>query len=491
MSLRQPTRQPPDDQPIPALKIAPRLQPAGEGPSISLIPSMGVLAGIIALLAAVAAAAAIFTVIHRSHTSHQAARSAVAPSVRVHPMWPRSRRVPIATSSDSAVTSGGARLVLAGEPKPKLKLKPVVSKPPATPHSTVASYTHDLSLSNLTSLADGASSYEPPAYLADTYRTVAARYQVPWQLLAAVEYIDGGYANAIAGSSSKVLAAVGKSVSASAQIAVNEHVLARAVTAAAQPSAALVTAAHQLAADGAAQSPGQAVYKFTNDSATTEQQALTLTQAMSAPAVTSSAGPKLKLVAMENEAKLLNGIPYSWGGGHENPAWVVSSGYDCSGFVSDVLHAAGYLNSPQTTQTLPGSAGILKGPGKYVTIYDRTVATVKIWVKKKKTVTVKKAVNPATIGVHVVKGRKANSSSSVSITLPKWVGEWKTMKITKLVPSLDNNNDDEHVIIDLDGQWWESGGSTADGGAAMVHPIANPSTGYLKSFNKILHPSGL
>ena len=61
---------------------------------------------------------------------------------------------------------------------------------------------------------------------------------------------------------------------------------------------------------------------------------------------------------MENEARLLNGIPYSWGGGHQNPAWVVSSGYDCSGFVSDILHSAGYLSSPQTTQTLPAAKGL-------------------------------------------------------------------------------------------------------------------------------------
>ena len=65
------------------------------------------------------------------------------------------------------------------------------------------------------------------------------------------------------------------------------------------------------------------------------------------------------------------------------------------------------------------------------------------------------------------------------------------MKLTKLVPSADTTNNDEHVIIDLDGQWWESGGSSADGGAADVHPIIDPNPGYLKSFNRILHPQGL
>jgi hypothetical protein len=47
------------------------------------------------------------------------------------------------------------------------------------------------------------------------------------------------------------------------------------------------------------------------------------------------------------------------------------------------------------------------------------------------------------------------------------------------------------VIIDLDGQWWESGGSSSDGGAAGVHRIAKLSSAYLATFNLVLHPQGL
>ena len=169
----------------------------------------------------------------------------------------------------------------------------------------------------------------------------------------------------------------------------------------------------------------------------------------------------------------------------------VGAGYDCSGFVSQVLHSAGYLSSPDTTQTLPGTAGIVNGPGKYVTLYDRTIATLKIWVKKLKMVTKREMVNPASAGVHVTRRQNANSLDAVQMRVPKWVGEWKTIHITKLVRSADTSNNDEHVIIDIDGHWWESGGSSADGGAASVHPILNPSPGYLKSFNRILHPQGL
>jgi hypothetical protein len=309
-------------------------------------------------------------------------------------------------------------------------------------------------------------------------------------VLAALEYVQGGYTNAIAGASAPAAQAAAAAAGVDGQRAVNSHVLTSALAATSQPSTALVSVARQLAADGVAQSPAAALYKYLGTSATSGQAVLTLAQAIGVSAVTPTAGPMLKLVAMRAEAQLLNGIPYLWGGGHGSPAWVVGSGYDCSGFVSEVLHAGGYLNAPQTTQTLPGLAGIANGPGKYVTIYDRTIATVRVWTKKKKIVTIKQAKNPDAAGVHVVKGRQANSNS-VSIQLPKWVGEWTTLHLTKLVPSADTTNNDEHVIIDLDGQWWESGGSTADGGGADVHQIVDPSPGYLKTFNRILHPSGL
>jgi cell wall-associated NlpC family hydrolase len=130
--------------------------------------------------------------------------------------------------------------------------------------------------------------------------------------------------------------------------------------------------------------------------------------------------------AMTTEADALVGQPYVWGGGHSG--WGPQSGYDCSGFVSKVLHAAGYLSTPQDTQTLPQAAGIESGPGQYVTIYDRT----------------------------------------------------------------DAGLGSDHVIIDLDGQFYESGGeSGAWGGGGGVAKIGTPSAAYLASFNQVLHPAGL
>lgn len=145
-----------------------------------------------------------------------------------------------------------------------------------------------------------------------------------------------------------------------------------------------------------------------------------------APMTGSLAGAPAQVQAMVNEANSLIGKPYVWGGGHSG--WGPQSGYDCSGFVSAVLHAGGYLSAPQDTQTLPGQPGILDGPGQYVTIYDRTDA-----------------------------GMSA-----------------------------------DHVIIDIGGQFYESGGEQgAWGGGGGVEKIATPPQSYLATFNRVLHPEGL
>jgi cell wall-associated NlpC family hydrolase len=132
-----------------------------------------------------------------------------------------------------------------------------------------------------------------------------------------------------------------------------------------------------------------------------------------------------KLADMTKAANSLVGKPYVWGGGHES---FKSAGYDCSGFVSAVLHAGGYLKTPQTTQTLAQQPTIANGPGKFVTVYDRTDAGI---------------------------------------------GE-------------------DHTIINLNGAWYEAGGQSGPwGGGGGVERIQKPSSEYLGSFNRQLHPLGL
>jgi cell wall-associated NlpC family hydrolase len=153
------------------------------------------------------------------------------------------------------------------------------------------------------------------------------------------------------------------------------------------------------------------------------------TAAPAAPAAAVGGGAGLPQVqSMIGMADSLLGKPYVWGGGHAG--FGPSSGYDCSGFVSAVLHAGGYLTQPATTDTLPGQSGILPGPGQFVTIYDRPDGSV-----------------PGASG---------------------------------------------HVIIDIGGQFYESGGETgAWGGGGGVAKIATPTAAYLATFPTVLHPSGL
>ena len=58
-------------------------------------------------------------------------------------------------------------------------------------------------------------------------------------------------------------------------------------------------------------------------------------------------------------------LPYSWGGGHGS---FTASGYDCSGSVSYVLHAAGLLGTPEDSSGLMSYGK--QGRGRYVTIYS-------------------------------------------------------------------------------------------------------------------------
>ncbi len=360
---------------------------------------------------------------------------------------------------------------------------------PVTASAVVAS-PHVLSGTELVSLASGATSYDPAPALVGDYRAAAARYRIPWRLLAAVEYVTGGYGDVRAGPATRGERALARQVRSSGALGLDGDLLAQVAGQATGPSPALLRVASRLVAAGARRSPGAAVAAALGGTGVSAQAVLTLAQATDTR-LAAKASPRARIRAMLAEARLLNGLPYVWGGGHTNPAWVVGSGYDCSGFVSAVLHAGGYLDSPDTTQTLPGSPGILSGRGRYVTIYDRTIATLRVRVEKRETRTVRRVVAPNTLGVHVTRGRRARGADAIAITLPRWVGAWKTVRVTRLVPSEDTTNNDEHVIIDINGQWWESGGATGDGGAAMVHRILHPNPAYLKSFNRILHPQGL
>lgn len=78
----------------------------------------------------------------------------------------------------------------------------------------------------------------------------------------------------------------------------------------------------------------------------------------------SSSGSSSVISRMIAGADHIANTPYVWGGGHGS---FVSSGYDCSGSVSYVLHAGGLLNSPEDSSALEGYGS--PGAGQHVTIY--------------------------------------------------------------------------------------------------------------------------
>jgi hypothetical protein len=63
-------------------------------------------------------------------------------------------------------------------------------------------------------------------------------------------------------------------------------------------------------------------------------------------------------------ANRIAGFPYRYGGGHGS---FRDTGYDCSGSVSYVLHAAGRLRRPRDSGELMSYGR--QGPGRWITIY--------------------------------------------------------------------------------------------------------------------------
>jgi hypothetical protein len=81
--------------------------------------------------------------------------------------------------------------------------------------------------------------------------------------------------------------------------------------------------------------------------------------------VTPPAGAPRPVRKAINAANRIRTKPYIWGGGHRK--WK-SRGYDCSGAVSYVLHAAGLLRKPMVSGAL-GTRWGAPGIGQWITVY--------------------------------------------------------------------------------------------------------------------------
>jgi len=270
---------------------------------------------------------------------------------------------------------------------------------------------------------------EPPQYLVRIYKAAARRYGLPWPVLAAINYVETGYGANVNYSSAGAMGWMqfmpGTWRTYGEAVDLRGQVVAHAAANPWNPRDAIFSAARYLVAHGAHQDLPQAIFAY-NHAVWYVEEVLSVAQQINQQGMAPAAKAGKRVTAMETMARLLNGMPYVWGGGHSS--WNMTSGYDCSGFVSQVLHAGGYLSEPVTTQSLPLQNGIVSGPGRWITIFDRT--------------------------------------DGGALTA-------------------------DHVIINIKGQWWEEGGSSAQGGGADVHRIQNMNASYLSSFNLVLHPRGL
>lgn len=80
---------------------------------------------------------------------------------------------------------------------------------------------------------------------------------------------------------------------------------------------------------------------------------------------TAPAGAPKQVRKAINAANRIRTRPYIWGGGHRS---FKSKGYDCSGAVSYVLHAAGLLRRPLVSGAL-GTRWGAPGTGQWITVY--------------------------------------------------------------------------------------------------------------------------
>jgi hypothetical protein len=130
----------------------------------------------------------------------------------------------------------------------------------------------------------------------------------------------------------------------------------------------LVGAVPAMAQTGGSGPPGSTTTTTTTTTPTTTSGSTAQLQSNGTALAPASAPRQVrKAIAAANK---IHTRPYIWGGGHRS---FKSRGYDCSGAVSYVLHAAGLLRSPMASGPLMawGAPGI----GSWITVYaNRTHA---------------------------------------------------------------------------------------------------------------------
>ena len=120
-----------------------------------------------------------------------------------------------------------------------------------------------------------------------------------------------------------------------------------------------------LAQTGGAAPPGEVITPAAPPTSVPAPVAGAATVAPDGTAIPPANAPRAVRKAI-NAANRIHTLPYLWGGGHNGT--FSGTGYDCSGAVSYVLHAAGLLRSPLTSGGFAHSWGV-PGTGQWITVY--------------------------------------------------------------------------------------------------------------------------
>ena len=235
----------------------------------------------------------------------------------------------------------------------------------------------------------------PPSFLIPIYMEAGKKYDVPWEVLAAINAIESDYGRNLNTSSAGAIGWMQFEPSTWREygMAVDGHSVPNPY----DPRDAIFSAARYLSAAGAAKDVAGAVFSYNHaswyvdevmsraraiaDHAQYEHEALAhgnfkvsfATGVRRRPSITYSGGVLShydRLIAAANMVSAAN-FPYLYGGGHEQPARF--GPFDCSGSVSYVMQQAGYTVPTTVSGDVP-SWHFPAGPGA-VTIFYNPVHT--------------------------------------------------------------------------------------------------------------------
>ena len=322
----------------------------------------------------------------RAQTGHGSGTITSPTSLTGHgPSHHRTARPSSKPASGGAPVSGGATPTVGGlsQSAPGF-LGPASWTGTVAPNQALTGAVENLS--GLLSSAD-----RPPSFLIPIYMQAGARFNVPWEVLAAINSIESAYGSNLNTSSAGAIGWMQFEPSTWKQygMAVDGHSVPNPY----DPRDAIFSAARYLAAAGAAHDISTAIYAY-NHAGWYVSEVLARARAIAStaqfegtlvrhgtfsvdfatglprhPTVSYSGGVLShydRLIAAANMVSAAN-FPYLYGGGHEQPA--LFGPFDCSGAVSYVMQQAGY-NVPTTVS---GDIPIWRfpaGPGRVTIFYN-------------------------------------------------------------------------------------------------------------------------